>query len=68
MVVKWLNTVKERAEAQKDAGEPFGACLLPDPNGGPPICEQLDKDTCQNLGGTFLDGDCTSRSPVAPLL
>lgn len=58
MVRKWLDAVAERAQAQKMAGEEFGACLLPDPNGGEPVCEQLDKDTCQNLGGTFLGGDC----------
>lgn len=58
MVSRWMKAIKERVKAQKDAGEPFGACLLPDPNGGRPICEQLDKATCQNLGGTFLGGDC----------
>lgn len=58
MVTRWIDAINDRVQTQKEAGEPFGACLLPDPNGGPPICEQLDKETCQNLGGTFLGGDC----------
>jgi hypothetical protein len=32
--------------------------MLPDPNGGPAMCIPLDQDTCQNLGGTYLGGDC----------
>jgi hypothetical protein len=60
MVEKWLKKVEERVAIAQAAGESFGACILPDPNGGPAMCVQLDQTTCTNLGGTFLGGDCGS--------
>jgi hypothetical protein len=60
MLNKWLSVLHTRLAkieaAPADSGR--GACMLPDPNGGPPICEQLDQTTCKNLGGTFVGGDC----------
>ena len=60
MLHKWLTEVHARlAEvADKEVESEMGACMLPNPNGGPPICEQLDPTTCKNLGGTFIGGDC----------
>lgn len=58
MVDKWIKKIQERVAEKKEAGVTFGACSLPDPNGGPPMCVQLDEDTCNNLGGTFAGGDC----------
>lgn len=67
MLHKWLGAIHERlakveATRVKAGASPedtnTGACLLPDPNGGPPMCEQLDQTTCKNLGGTFVGGDC----------
>jgi hypothetical protein len=60
MVKKWLAKIEERAATAQAAGESFGACILPDPNGGPAMCVQLDQTTCTNLGGTYLGGDCAS--------
>jgi hypothetical protein len=60
MVKKWLKKVEERVATAQAAGESFGACILPDPNGGPAMCVQLDQTTCTNLGGTYLGGDCAS--------
>jgi hypothetical protein len=58
MTEHWFKKIEEKlAKAQED-GVPFGACMLPDPNGGPPICSQMDEATCKNLGGTFVGGDC----------
>jgi hypothetical protein len=60
MVQVWFKTIEEKLANARTAGESFGACMLPNPNGGPPICEQLDQATCANLGGTYLGGDCGS--------
>jgi hypothetical protein len=60
MMKKWLQKIEERVETAQAAGESFGACILPDPNGGPPMCVQVDQATCTNLGGTYLGGDCGS--------
>ena len=60
MVKQWLKKVEERVAKAEAAGESFGACILPDPNGGPAMCVQLDQTTCTNIGGTFLGGDCAS--------
>jgi hypothetical protein len=60
MVEVWFRTIEEKLANSRDTGQSFGACMLPNPNGGPPICEQLDQATCANLGGTYLGGDCGS--------
>jgi hypothetical protein len=60
MVEGWFKTIEEKLANSRAAGASFGACMLPNPNGGPPICEQLDQATCANLGGTYLGGDCGS--------
>jgi hypothetical protein len=65
MTKKWFKAIEERlAKAQAD-GETFGACILPNPNGGPQFCEQLDQATCENLGGTFLGGPCGAAAEAA---
>jgi hypothetical protein len=56
MTQKWFKAINDRL-AQVPA-EDFGACMLPNPNGGPQFCEKMDQATCENLGGTFLGGDC----------
>jgi hypothetical protein len=58
MAEQWIKAIQERLEKAKDEGAPFGACMLPDPNGGPPMCTKVDEATCKNLGGTFVGGDC----------
>jgi len=55
----WFAKVETKIQTAKDAGADFGACMIPDPNGGPPICVPADRDTCVNsLNGTFLGGNC----------
>ena len=58
MIKDWLQKIEKKAAKAHAEGDEFGACMLPDPNGGPAMCVPLDKDTCQNLGGTYLGGDC----------
>jgi len=60
MLHKWLGAIHAKLADLDEKGDDTGrgACMLPDPNGGPPICEQLDATTCKNLGGTFVGGDC----------
>ena len=58
MIQKWLKEIEAKAKAAEAAGEVFGACLLPDPNGGADMCVQLDKDTCTQIGGTYQGGPC----------
>lgn len=60
MVKQWLKAIEDQVASAQAAGEEFGACMLPSPTGGAPICQQLDETTCTNLGGTFLGGDCGS--------
>ena len=67
MVKKWLRKIEERAESAQTAGESTGACILPDPNGGPPMCVKLDQTTCTNLGGTYLGGDCGSADAMGAI-
>ncbi len=56
---EWLAKVEARVEKAQAAGQEVGACMIPDPNGGPPICVLADKATCtQVLTGTYLGGDC----------
>jgi hypothetical protein len=54
----WFQKIEERLKEATENGEEFGACLLPDPNGGPQVCTQMDQATCTNLGGRFVGGDC----------
>ena len=55
---KWLSGIEDRLMTAQAAGEAFGACELPDPNGGPQICTQMDEATCKSVGGFFRGGDC----------
>jgi hypothetical protein len=66
MVAVWFKTIENRLTKSRASGLIFGACMLPNPNGGPPICEQLDEATCANLGGTYLGGDCGSAQVEDP--
>lgn len=62
MLEGWKERVEEKVERARAAGEEVGACIVPDPIGGPPFCELADKDTCENLlKGTFIGGDCAGR-------
>lgn len=55
----WFTKVEARVQSAREAGAEVGACMIPDQNGGPPMCVQVDKATCTNvLGGTFVGGDC----------
>ena len=52
----WLKGV--RSVAQAEAASPRGACLLPNPGGGPRMCVSTDRATCKLLKGTFTAGPC----------
>lgn len=55
---EWLDGVRLLASAPPTDDNPRGACLLPDPAGGPAMCVQIDKNTCNKLKGRFLGGPC----------
>jgi hypothetical protein len=56
---EWFTKVETSIQNARDAGAEIGACMIPDPNGGPPMCVPADKTTCTSvLGGTFVGGDC----------
>src|SRR5687768_7773582 len=55
---EWLQLAHTKAATAEAAGEQKGACLLPDPNGGPSMCAYLDKATCTALKGTWVGGPC----------
>jgi hypothetical protein len=67
MVNKWLKAIEKRVTTAKTEGEEFGACFLPNPNGGPPFCVQLDEATCSNLKGTFVGGSCVAAESEAKI-
>jgi hypothetical protein len=54
----WVKRVRTFANAAKQGGAATGACLLPDPAGGPAMCMLTDRDTCKTMGGTFVGGSC----------
>lgn len=54
----WLEAVRSNATSAEKGGTHKGACLLPDPAGGPNFCVQVDQATCTALRGTWIDGDC----------
>jgi hypothetical protein len=55
----WFGRLEANVKKAQDAGEDVGACLIADPNGGPPVCVLVDRQTCTGtLQGTFLGGDC----------
>ncbi len=54
----WLDAVRGHALAAEATDEHKGACLLPDPNGGPNFCVQVTQITCTTLKGTWVDGNC----------
>jgi hypothetical protein len=59
MAKKWFQSIEDQLVKAQAAGEPTGACLLPNPNGGPQHCEDgFDRATCENLGGVFIGGLC----------
>jgi len=55
---EWFERIEGSMKAAVDQGSETGACMLPDSNGGPPVCVEMDQATCTNLGGTFLGGPC----------
>lgn len=57
-LVKWMAMVKQQTASGSDAGEETGACLLPNPAGGPRMCVQVTKATCKTLKGRFVGGPC----------
>jgi hypothetical protein len=59
MAKKWFEAIETQIAKAQEAGEETGACLLPNPNGGPQHCEDgFDQATCENLGGVFIGGIC----------
>lgn len=54
----WIKKIEQSVEKAQSEGAPFGACILPDPNGGPAMCVKVDEATCKNLNGQFIGGDC----------
>ena len=54
----WFRGVQAMATAAKNAGQEIGACVVPDPTGGPDTCVQVDSATCMLLKGVFQGGPC----------
>ena len=55
---QWLAGVRSMADSGESAGKPRGACLVPNPAGGPRVCISTDRDTCKLIKGTFVGGPC----------
>jgi hypothetical protein len=56
---KWFEAIEAQIAKAESEGAETGACLLPNPNGGPQHCEDgFDQATCENLGGVFIGGIC----------
>jgi hypothetical protein len=54
-VEDWFASVRAVAAA---SSQPRGACLVPNPAGGPRMCIFTDRTTCKTMKGTFVDGPC----------
>jgi len=57
---EWLDGVREFASTAVTTDDnPRGACLVPDPAGGPAMCLVTDRKTCKEvLKGRFVGGSC----------
>ena len=55
---EWADRLRTAATTAAAAGAARGACLVPDPAGGPSMCVYVDADTCARMKGRFLGGPC----------
>lgn len=55
---EWLQEVGDHAIAMAEAGNPKGACLIPNPQTGGNDCIRTDEATCGKLQGTWIGGPC----------
>jgi len=56
----WFESVRTHMARTADSGAPTGACLVPDPNGGPSLCVEMTQESCSSpaVKGQWLGGDC----------
>ena len=56
---EWLSEIRDHALAAARAGEPTGACLVPNSQTGGNDCVITDEATCTNrLKGAWIGGPC----------
>jgi hypothetical protein len=54
----WFASLRTVASERAEAGNPRGACLVPNPVGGPRLCVVVDAPTCKAMKGRFVWGPC----------
>ncbi len=55
---EWFDAVRSHVTTTAAGGAPTGACLVPDPNGGPSFCVEMTQESCAAVKGTWVGGDC----------
>jgi hypothetical protein len=56
----WFEAVRTHMARTADSGAPTGACMVPDPNGGPSLCVEMTQESCSSpaVKGQWLGGNC----------
>jgi hypothetical protein len=56
----WFDAVRTHMARTADSGAPTGACMVPDPNGGPSLCVEMTQESCSSpaVKGQWLGGNC----------
>jgi len=57
---EWFEAIRSHAASTADSGSPKGACLVPDPNGGPSFCVEMTQEACTSpaVKGSWSPGNC----------
>jgi len=55
---EWASHIVDHGKRMELAGNPKGACLVPDPQTGGNNCVLTDQATCTKIGGTWIGGPC----------
>jgi hypothetical protein len=55
---EWLAEIKDNVDTAINAGQPVGACLVPNAQTGENDCVLMDQTSCTQVGGTFIGGPC----------
>lgn len=57
---EWFEAIRSHAASTAESGAPTGACLVPDPNGGPSFCVEMTQEACTSpaVKGTWVGGNC----------
>jgi hypothetical protein len=67
MLEEWFDSIREAVAKAEADGKPKGACMVPNPLGGPAHCVMVDEATCGKIKGNFLGGPCGTLGDKKPI-